>query len=48
VAVEELDAWFSSFVAYKGKAGVTDRPKWLVMHSGSNLTLLRLGTANPP
>lgn len=41
LARDELDAWFQSFVRYKGGAGGTDRPHWLEMHGARTLQIDR-------
>jgi hypothetical protein len=37
VARDELDAWFRSFVQYKGKSAASDRSKWLELHRAGTL-----------
>ncbi len=41
VACDELAGWFGSFARYKGKAGGTDLPRWLSMHSAGGFAYHR-------
>jgi hypothetical protein len=41
VACDELAGWLNSFTRYKGKAGGTDLPRWLSMHSAGGFAYHR-------
>jgi hypothetical protein len=41
VCCDELNGWFNSFARYKGKAGGTDLPRWLSMHSAGGFAYHR-------
>ena len=41
VACDELAGWLGSFSRYKGKAGGTDLPRWLSMHSAGGFAYHR-------
>ncbi len=41
VACDELAGWLGSFTRYKGKAGGTDLPRWLSMHSAGGFAYHR-------
>jgi hypothetical protein len=41
VSCDELAAWLGSFARYKGKAGGTDLPRWLSMHSAGGFAYHR-------
>jgi hypothetical protein len=41
VSCDELAGWLGSFVRYKGKAGGTDLPRWLSMHSAGGFAYHR-------
>jgi hypothetical protein len=41
VACDELAAWLGSFTRYKGRAGGTDLPRWLSMHSAGGFAYHR-------